>query len=296
MPVGRRSVPIDCRRAVTEDAAADPRAQEGPPCLIHVDVDPGSLVSPYLTGSTVPDPAAHCSGVFVASRADRDGCVVAVLRGELDIASAPALRDELLGLLRPGAGRLVIDLSAVGYADASGIAVLVGTGRRAELLGGWLRLAAPAPAVARVLSVTGFHQHLDIFPTVEEAITGRHPDAGTAGPRTGFPRRGARTGPVHPVDARARRTADGGELRAAVGALLTHADAWRDADPRRRLAPTFHVLTLAHAGNSIAALTQAAHSLLSVLGREPLTPSPEVAASASRLRRLLYPDNCSAAG
>jgi hypothetical protein len=32
--------------------------------------------------------------------------------------SAPALREELLGLLGPGASRLVIDLPAVGYADA----------------------------------------------------------------------------------------------------------------------------------------------------------------------------------
>lgn len=246
-------------------------------------MNPGGLVSPYEIGRTVPDRAAHCAGVFVASRAERDGCVVAALRGELDIASATALREELLGLLRPGAGRLVIDLSAVGYADASGAAVLVGTARRAGLLGGWLRLAAPAPDVARVLSGSGLSQHLATFPTVEEAITGRHQDAG-----------GARVGPEHPAGARARCAADGGELRAAVSALLTHADAWRDADPRRRLAPTFHMLTLAHASRSIPALTQAARSLLSVLGREPLTPSPEVAASASRLRRLLYPDSRSA--
>lgn len=236
-------------------------------------------------------PVARCAGVLVASRAERDGCVVAVLQGELDIASAAALREELLGLLRPEASKLVIDLSAVRYADASGAAVLVGTGRRAGLLGGWLRLAAPAPEVASVLSLTGLSRHLAIFPSVAEAISGRQPDTGTAGPRTGLPRRGARAGPVHPAGTRARRAADGGELRAVVGALLTHSDAWRDADPRRRLAPAFHVLTLAHAGNSLATLTQAAHSLLAALRREPLTPFPEVAMGAGRLRRLLYPDN-----
>lgn len=211
--------------------------------------------------------------------------MVAVLRGELDIASATTLREELLGLLRLAVGRLVIDLSAVGYADASGVAVLVGTGRRAGLLGGWLRLAAPAPEVARVLSVTGLSLHLAIFPTVEEAITG------AVGPRTGFPGRGACIEQVRPPSARVRRRADDGELRAAVGALLAHADAWRDADPSRRIAPAFRMLMLAHASSGIAALTQAAHSLLTILGREPLTPFPDVAASASRLRRLLYPDN-----
>ena len=77
-------------------------------------------------------------------------------------------------MLRPGASRLIVDLSAVGYADASGLAVLVGAGRRAGLLGGWLRLASPTPGVARVLSVTGLDRHLATFPTVADAITARH--------------------------------------------------------------------------------------------------------------------------
>jgi anti-anti-sigma factor len=99
------------------------------------------------------------------------GCVIAVLSGELDVTCAPALREQLLALLRPGTGRLVIDLSRVSFADASGLAVLVGTGRRAGLLGGFVRLAAPGPAVATVLHVTGLHRQLDVFPTVQAAIT-----------------------------------------------------------------------------------------------------------------------------
>ena len=74
-------------------------------------------------------------GLSVSSRSER-GDVIAVLGGEVDIASAPALREQLLGLLRPAASRLVIDLSRVSYADASGLAVLVATGRRTGLLGG----------------------------------------------------------------------------------------------------------------------------------------------------------------
>ena len=82
-------------------------------------------------------------------------------------------------MLRPGTGRLVIDLSRVTYADAAGLAVLVGTGRRAGLLGGFLRLAAPAPAVAKVLRVTGLDRQLDVFPAVQAAITS--PGVATAG-------------------------------------------------------------------------------------------------------------------
>ncbi len=123
--------------------------------------------------------AAHDdASLSLTSRADRGGYVIAVLSGELGIASAPALREQLLSLLR-AASHLIIDLSAVEHADASGLAVLVGSGRRARLLGGSLRLAAPSPEVARVLSATGLNQHLDTFPTVRAAIIGqpRLPDA-----------------------------------------------------------------------------------------------------------------------
>jgi anti-sigma B factor antagonist len=127
----------------------------------------------------VTHPAAHDAGLSLTASTEH-GYVIATLGGELDIASAPTLREQLIGLLRPAASRLIIDLSAVGYADASGLAVLVGTGRRAGLLGGCLRLAAPSPEVARVLAATGINQHLDIFPTVQAAITGQRPHRGTA--------------------------------------------------------------------------------------------------------------------
>jgi anti-sigma B factor antagonist len=53
------------------------------------------------------------------------GITIAELAGELDIASAPALREQLLSLLRPGSSRILIDLSKVSLCDASGLAVLV---------------------------------------------------------------------------------------------------------------------------------------------------------------------------
>ena len=99
----------------------------------------------------------------------RGGYCVAALSGELDFASAPELRDRLRGLLRPDANRLVVDLSQVSFCDASGVAVLVGTNRRAKLLRGVLRLAAPAPAVIEALRMTGLGRQFDIFPTVTAA-------------------------------------------------------------------------------------------------------------------------------
>jgi anti-sigma B factor antagonist len=116
---------------------------------------------------TAPD-----ASLSLTSRTEPGGRVIATLRGDLCIASAPALREHLLSLLRPPVSQLIIDLSAVERADASGLAVLVASGRRAGLLGGSLRLAAPSPEVARVLAATGMDRHLDVFATLQAAMAG----------------------------------------------------------------------------------------------------------------------------
>jgi anti-anti-sigma factor len=235
----------------------------------------------------VTNPAAEHAGHITSTvRAGQNGPVVVTLGGELDIVSAPAVREELLSLLRPGASQLVIDLSAIRYADASGLAVLVGTQRRALLLGGTLRLAAPQPEVARVLLVTGMDRHLEVYPTVQAAIAGPKPAGGAGPPVSGLAVIAAR---ALPAQGRAERVADGGELRAAIAALLANADAWHDADPRRRFSPALRALAQAYGGTSYTALVQAAQLLLSVVSREPLTYSPVVAATASRLRGLFSP-------
>jgi hypothetical protein len=149
--------------------------------------------------------------------------------------------------------------------------------------------------VTEVLSITGLDRHLAIFPSVHAAITspprtpGRHD--GSADMRTDI---GTPSSP-RPRPARARtghdrRVADHNELRTAVAALLTHADAWHDADPRRLFAPALQALTRASAGASQTSLTEAAHGILAVLTRHPLTHSPAVAATACRLRLLLDAD------
>ena len=190
-------------------------------------------------------------GLSVSLRSPH-ACVIAALSGELDITCAPALREQLLGLLRPGAGRLVVDLSRVSYADASGLAVLVGTGRRAGLLGAFLRLAAPAPAVARVLRVTGLHRQLAVFRTVQAKLTspgrGQRPTDGTADAYMDAAASTVHTEPEPGKTPRTRwtrRPADAGELRPAIAAVLMHAAAWRDVAPHRQFTAALHALARA---------------------------------------------------
>lgn len=106
----------------------------------------------------------------LVTRTER-GYLVAVLSGALDVTRAPALREQLLRLLRPAASRLVLDFALVSHVDAGGLAVLVGTERRARLLGGCLRLAAVKPAVGMAVRAAGLDRLIEIFPTVQSAVS-----------------------------------------------------------------------------------------------------------------------------
>jgi anti-sigma B factor antagonist len=111
----------------------------------------------------------------------QDGYTIVTISGELDIASVPVLREQILGRLRPQAGRIVIDLFGVTFCDASGLAALVGASRRADQLDGVLRLAAPTPLVATLLRLTGLDSRFEIFATVPDAISAPvHRGAGEA--------------------------------------------------------------------------------------------------------------------
>jgi hypothetical protein len=57
--------------------------------------------------------------------------------------------------------------------------MLIGTGRRARLLGRFLRLAAVSPQVDQVLHITGLRQHLGVFPTVQAATASPQSVRGT---------------------------------------------------------------------------------------------------------------------
>jgi anti-anti-sigma factor len=125
------------------------------------------------------DPATTAAPGLALSTPAAGGVTIAELSGELDLARAPALREQLAGLLRPGSSRLVIDLSKVSHCDAPGLAVLIGTGRRARLLGGFLRLAAVSPQVDQGLHITGLRPHLGVFPTVQAATASPQSPRGT---------------------------------------------------------------------------------------------------------------------
>ena len=106
------------------------------------------------------------TGVGIA----RPGRSIVRLRGSLDFGAAKELRERLIDVLHRGANPLIIDLSRVPSCDEAGLAVLIGTQRRARLLGSVVLLAAPSVSVAEVLRSTGLHRHFAIYPDVPACL------------------------------------------------------------------------------------------------------------------------------
>ena len=95
---------------------------------------------------------------------------VVAVTGELDVASAPRLRQEVVTLASSGATLLVIDLGGVDFLDSTGLGVLLGALKRVRSSGGDLALARAEPQVAKVFEITRLGDILPLHPTVEAAV------------------------------------------------------------------------------------------------------------------------------
>jgi anti-sigma B factor antagonist len=73
-----------------------------------------------------------------------------LLDGEINIATAPAIRRFLMAAISGGDVHLAVDMSGVTFIDAAGIDVLVVADNRARETGGGLSLRAPSRQVRRL--------------------------------------------------------------------------------------------------------------------------------------------------
>ncbi|MFD3330027.1 STAS domain-containing protein [Streptomyces sp. NPDC058701] len=87
------------------------------------------------------------------------------LTGELDVETAPDIRDAVRESLTGRPALLRIDISGVSFCDCSGLRALVWAKAEAARAGAGFHLSGPLqPAVARVLDATGTTAHLGTTP------------------------------------------------------------------------------------------------------------------------------------
>ena len=102
------------------------------------------------------------------------------LPDNIDRFNAGSIAAELLAVGNRGAAALIVDMAATASCDHAGAEALVRACRRAVAEGTQLRLAAPAPAVRRVLSQSGLDRLVPVYPSRQAAVTAALPAAQAA--------------------------------------------------------------------------------------------------------------------
>jgi anti-sigma B factor antagonist len=124
----------------------------------------------------------------LATRTVADHAVLEV-GGEVDVYTAPKLRERLTELIDGGARNVVVDLDRVDFLDSTGLGVLVGAHKRLRPMGGTFSLVCAKESLLKVFRITALDQIIPLHPSVEIA-TGTRTDGIGAQPGQ------ARTGPA----------------------------------------------------------------------------------------------------
>ncbi|HEX9124195.1 MAG TPA: STAS domain-containing protein [Actinomycetota bacterium] len=99
-----------------------------------------------------------------------DPWTVLDVAGEVDLFTAPALRERIVGLIGEGHLQLLVNLGEVGFMDSSGLGVLVAGLKRAREAGGEMALVCREGPTYKVLAITGLDRVFPIYDSVDDAV------------------------------------------------------------------------------------------------------------------------------
>jgi anti-anti-sigma factor len=114
---------------------------------------------------------------MIAEESMEGGLTIFRLSGELDMKSAPALKDRLLARAANKQPLTIVNVERLDYVDSAGLGVLIAAWKAHTAHGGRLVLAAPTPEVRHILEITRMTQHFAVHASESEAIAalGRKP-------------------------------------------------------------------------------------------------------------------------
>ena len=107
--------------------------------------------------------------LLISSDARGEVTVVHV-QGEIDVYTAPVLRERLDEHLSEGRLHLVVDLDDVSFMDSTGLGVLVGRLKLVRVKDGTLHLVCSSERILKVFSITGLDKVFQLFASVDDAV------------------------------------------------------------------------------------------------------------------------------
>jgi anti-anti-sigma factor len=107
---------------------------------------------------------------FHVNETNVDGFPVLTMSGELNINTAPDLRELLVRHTKAKQPRMLLDLSDVSFMDTSGLATLIETHLKTEKQGGSLALFGLQPRILEVFEITRVIDLFTVCETREQAL------------------------------------------------------------------------------------------------------------------------------
>lgn len=114
--------------------------------------------------------------LFALDVSERDGWAIVGVTGELELATAPRLRQQILALVGAGSVRVVLDLSHVDFMDSVGLGVVAGALSRTRGRGGDLRVVATQGRVRSLFAITHLDAVISVADSVDGALTQPEPE------------------------------------------------------------------------------------------------------------------------
>lgn len=95
---------------------------------------------------------------------------VITLDGEVDVYTAPQLKQQIITMLDNNITNVVVDLTNVEYLDSTALGVLIGGLKRLRERDGSLNLVCPNPRIRRIFEITGLDKIFDMYQSQNEAL------------------------------------------------------------------------------------------------------------------------------
>ena len=101
---------------------------------------------------------------------DAGGKTIVAVGGEIDVYTAPKLREQLIDLVSSGNYHLVVDMESVDFLDSTGLGVLVGGLKKVRAHDGSLQLVCNQDRLLKIFRITGLAKVFTIHDSEAAAL------------------------------------------------------------------------------------------------------------------------------
>ena len=102
-----------------------------------------------------------------------DGTTIVAVGGEIDVYTAPKLRDRITELVAEGIYTIVVDMESVEFLDSTGLGVLVGGLKKVRAHDGSLELICTQDRLLKIFRITGLAKVFVIHDSADGALAAR---------------------------------------------------------------------------------------------------------------------------